>query len=578
MDEESNTTETTETGDVTSSEAIPGTMSTEPQDTSNTVTATNTTEVQELKPQSEDGNVDPLLNKPEDSEEDKVVDPLLSTDESPTITTADDDDKIRDLPKTDEDVFTKHRDEDNGDDDIDSNSFEHLSPFSDDMQPSSKGFREVLAEDLQQSLLDHYERADLELSLPPPGRTGAMRNIPVVKIKGDLEVSIEDHQKHMLDGTELFISYKVCVKTTRLSSFEQESYEVWRRYNDFDWLRRQMIKTHPSLIVPPLPGKQLSKLLNHLSPEFINNRKLALVTFLTRLVEHPILTFDKYLKIFLTASSEQFAREQVGSINSSFWSGLSDSMQKATASLWLRNPDQDFAKHMKYASNLSEKLAAVERAGNKLQEERNALVTANRDFYPVVNSWANSEMILADPLSQLATCNNECCKAITQLNMDNMLTFQLKVKEYQLYCATVQSALKNRDRMQLNSDTLLEEKAKKCKARDEAKAAAKVSRLPKLEKDVETVTIQSEKALDDLEKCNADLRMDIEHWHKQKDADFCQLMTATADNHINFHQKCFTKWEELLRVLKDFKTASTIETIDGPSTETESSVVTSEEH
>ena len=144
MDEESNTTETTETGDVTSSEAIPGTMSTEPQDTSNTVTATNTTEVQELKPQSEDGNVDPLLNKPEDSEEDKVVDPLLSTDESPTITTADDDDKIRDLPKTDEDVFTKHRDEDNGDDDIDSNSFEHLSPFSDDMQPSSKGFREVL--------------------------------------------------------------------------------------------------------------------------------------------------------------------------------------------------------------------------------------------------------------------------------------------------------------------------------------------------------------------------------------------------------------------------------------------------
>jgi len=44
-----------------------------------------------------------------------------------------------------------------------------------------------------------------------------------------------------------------------------------------------------------------------------------------------------------------------------------------------------------------------------------ALVAANRDFYPVVNSWANSEMILADPLQQLATCNNECCKAVTQL-------------------------------------------------------------------------------------------------------------------------------------------------------------------
>ena len=74
----------------------------------------------------------------------------------------------------------------------------------------------LTAEDLQQSLLDHYERADLELSLPPPGRTGAMRNMPAVKMKGDLDVSIEDHQRHMIDGTELFISYKICVKVCSL--------------------------------------------------------------------------------------------------------------------------------------------------------------------------------------------------------------------------------------------------------------------------------------------------------------------------------------------------------------------------
>ena len=69
-----------------------------------------------------------------------------------------------------------------------------------------------IAEELQQSLLNHYERADLELSLPPPGRTGAMRNMPVVKSKGDLEVSIEDHEKCVITATEAYISYKVCVK------------------------------------------------------------------------------------------------------------------------------------------------------------------------------------------------------------------------------------------------------------------------------------------------------------------------------------------------------------------------------
>jgi len=138
MDEES---DTTETDNVISTEVTLETKSAESQDTSNTTTTT-ITEVQNLNPQSEDDIVDPLLNKPEDNEEDKIVDPLLSTDESPIITTADDGDvNSGNLPTGYEDLHAKHDDDD---DDDGSNSFEHLSPLSDDMQPSCKGFREVL--------------------------------------------------------------------------------------------------------------------------------------------------------------------------------------------------------------------------------------------------------------------------------------------------------------------------------------------------------------------------------------------------------------------------------------------------
>ena len=48
----------------------------------------------------------------------------------------------------------------------------------------------------------------------------------------------------------------------------------------------------------------MAKFFNHMTPEFIQDRKLSLCMFLTRLAEHPILTFDKFLKMFLTASSE----------------------------------------------------------------------------------------------------------------------------------------------------------------------------------------------------------------------------------------------------------------------------------
>jgi len=137
MDEES---DTTETGNVISTEiTLENKKSAESQDTTTTIT-----EVHNLNPQSEDDIVDPLLNKPEDSEEDKIVNPLLSTDESPVITTTDDGDEDGgNLPTRYEHLHAKHHDDDDDDDDG-SNSFEHLSPLSDDMQPSCKGFREVL--------------------------------------------------------------------------------------------------------------------------------------------------------------------------------------------------------------------------------------------------------------------------------------------------------------------------------------------------------------------------------------------------------------------------------------------------
>jgi len=62
-------------------------------------------------------------------------------------------------------------------------------------------------------------------------------------------------------------------------------------------------------------------------------------------------------------------------VSSGFWSGLSDSVQRAKTSFWLRNPDQEFSKQQKYVTSLSEKLITLERTGNKLQEERNGMVT-----------------------------------------------------------------------------------------------------------------------------------------------------------------------------------------------------------
>ena len=91
-------------------------------------------------------------------------------------------------------------------------------------------------------------------------------------------------------------------------------------------------------------------------------------------------------------------------------------------------------------------------------------MAANRDFSPVVNTWADTDVIMATPLNQLASCNSECCKGVLQLvginwnivlathyrcifllvqNVDSLLSFQHKVREYQQYCTTVQVTVFN---------------------------------------------------------------------------------------------------------------------------------------
>lgn len=90
----------------------------------------NTADVEETNsdPQPEDVVIDPLLN------------PLVET--SPVVTN--DDDKCGTEQEWLEAVKREVPMKDDGDEDVGTSSFENISPLSDDMQGSTKGFRKVL--------------------------------------------------------------------------------------------------------------------------------------------------------------------------------------------------------------------------------------------------------------------------------------------------------------------------------------------------------------------------------------------------------------------------------------------------
>jgi len=78
---------------------------------------------------------------------------------------------------------------------------------------------------------------------------------------------------------------------------------VLRRYSDFLWLYERLHKERAGSIVPPLPEKQA---VSRFSPEFVEERRVALERFLRRVILHPELMDCMALMTFLRADDVTF--------------------------------------------------------------------------------------------------------------------------------------------------------------------------------------------------------------------------------------------------------------------------------
>jgi sorting nexin-1/2 len=341
-------------------------------------------------------------------------------------------------------------------------------------------------------------------------------------------------------------------QTTRPSHLYKESrYEVWRRYKDFEWLRAQVERSHPTLILPPLPGKQVARYFDHMSETFLEERQRALDKFLRRLTVHPYFSFSTDLKAFLTATPEGFAgyvQESQG--RQKLMDRLSSSVRQAQTSFMLKDVDPEFAKQLAYFSELGDKMSVMERIGARLHSERETLQTAQDDFSVALFHWAANEQVMTQPLQKLANCAEHCSHHVRKLNEANIYSMMVAVKEYQLYSASAVAAIRRRDTLQLEVERSGLDRERKKRHHEEATASGKVQKVMKLADDLEKVELAAEKAQDQLSQANEELRVDVEQWHEAKNKEVCHFMRQFASNHVDYHQKCFDEWESALKRLR----------------------------
>ncbi|XP_066583969.1 sorting nexin-7-like [Prorops nasuta] len=377
----------------------------------------------------------------------------------------------------------------------------------------------------------------------------------------DLQVKVDNPQKH-LETLETYITFRITTRSSR-SEYEEEEYVVRRRYNDFIWLRQKLVEAYPSHIIPPMPGKHtLLAQLDRYSKEFIIARMKLLHIFLNRVVNHPILSCDKNLHIFLTSKPSEFMILRKNRGNVLF--KMTDSLQNIANIYTMKQRHTEFEQVRDYCTALSEKLMTIDKINHRIHKERQDYLLELHQMHPIFTLWATSEPELAPILLAIAKAIEANASSHQKLveNPPN------EEREYVSYVESVKNALARRDSMQIEYEITVEELDKKRLEKDQLvnatngiastqswsgslwRSETRDDKLERLGQTIPKLSKQVELLQDRVECANENLRSDLQRWNVEKQSDLKNILISMADRQILHYQQCMNAWEEILSGLK----------------------------
>lgn len=376
----------------------------------------------------------------------------------------------------------------------------------------------------------------------------------------DLHVTVDDPEKHV-GG---YVSYNVTTKTTR-GQFDHPEYSVRRRYQDFLWLRQRLEESYPTHIVPPLPEKKsFSKHFDRFSTEFLRSRQIALNKFVSRIADHPVMSFNDNFHVFLTAKTWELT--SVKKQSPGLMSRMSDSMRNMASSWMLKNREPEFQEMAEYIKTFREKMLVLETISDKIAKDRFDLLEVYTEYIPIFNLWADAESKLVDPLHAMANAFDKNSSSLKTLLKAQDPRFMEPLHEYVLYTDAIKSTLKHRDTIQMEYEVTLEELSRKKAEKEELDKGtgggrwfgkdteqSRQDRRDRVDSNIEELSKLAESGSDRLECANVDLKADIERWHKNKITDFRELLTEYSERHANYYKECLAAWQEALKIVSGGK-------------------------
>jgi len=408
----------------------------------------------------------------------------------------------------------------------------------------------------------HVETIMRSVSMEEDGVADNISNVSkALSDSVDLYVKVDSPEKHV----EGYVSYCVTTQTTR-DDFEQNEYSVRRRYQDFLWLRQKLQESAPTHIIPPLPEKfTFSKhITDKYDQDFLKTRQKALDKFMSRIVDHPVMSFNDSFRVFLSAKAWEMTtvRKNVAGPMSK----VGGSMRNTAAQLMMKSRDEEFTNMATYNIQFQEKVKRFAAIGDVIAQERFYLLDDFGEYATAFRLWSNSESKLADTLNTNAQSLDRNANNLKLILRAHESRICEPLREYSLYCDSVKLSLKRRDQIQIEHELSTEELQKRRADKEEVETSpqnksiqaifgkdpekVREEKLEKLTQQISDLISESEVLCDKRATADQDIKADMERWQRNKKRDLKSLLLEIAERHIKYYENNVDAWQESLELVK----------------------------
>ncbi|KAG5644625.1 hypothetical protein DXG03_008103 [Asterophora parasitica] len=438
---------------------------------------------------------------------------------------------------------------------------------TDDVQPSGPGFRQ--------------------------STTDANEGPHDPKWEGYLITSVKDPVKELAETKDAYVSYLVQAKTN-LPIFSTPNPSSRRRFQDFTFLRENLVRDFPACVVPPLPEKHRLEYItgDRFSPDFMERRRLDLHRFLQRISRHPTLQRSTLVRAFFESTEwhvhmhQHIAHPPGPEPSPSLIDNISDTLLNAFARV--RKPDERFLDMREGVDKFEEGLTTSERLYTRVRgrssdgnpESGEDLTADYHDLAVAVQGLGFLESGITDQLNHFSNTLLEFSALLrhtTQTTTDPLL---LHLHSLLTYSHANRAVLKLRDQKQLDFEELSDYLSGVTAERDRLAAVisghagstglglgaylkdrvdalrgtdddrSRVEKMRKLDIKIKELQDAVTTAHETSDAFSDETLREQSIFQYAKEAEMKEMLGNLADGEIEFYKAAMEEWERIIPVIQ----------------------------